>query len=465
MGKVNSKDLPEKQQQLGQFFTPDKTADFCLSHTEIVTPLVIEPSCGKGVFLDKIRAKSPNTIILGIELDEELEYVGEQVANLNFYDFDLLVGNDITFIGNPPYRTPACSLGDDVVFNRKPYLRKMCEKYGVTGIREEAVFFIIKSIDLILKNNVSGHIYYILPKTIFQNNSRSYKTFTGFLKNNVRLVSVNDIGQDFFGVTTDLCYVHFVVDGTRSDKFLWDGIESNLDSFYGVDEDLIPFQSIFKKTYLGSVPCESVLLSVKCEPREHFKERLIRLFSGQVGVMEGLSYQGEPHLRALKKGDINKLEVVSRYVEEIRRRVDTKDFQCDNFYKPIQHRHEIRFYFRHEALKKASFVYQLNPNPCRSFYFPGNPSKGCLDYHGFTDYDVNRNCSPSANRTVPVDGVENNLTDEFKLYWKETGRPYSDVFAYLSYILESDWYKDMKQKYQRFYFGIPREFDKKWLLK
>ena len=383
MAKVNTKDVPEKQNQLGQFFTPEATADFCLDRTAVTTPIVIEPSCGQGVFLDKIRRRFPGVEILGVELDEAAAaaYAGpERVELANFYDFDLLVGSELTFIGNPPYRTPACSLGDDPALNRRDYVRRLCAKYGITGIREEAVFFLVHSIDLMVRNDVKGHIYYILPKTIFRNNSRSYKTFTTFLRENARLVEVTDIGKEFSGVTTDLCYVHLAVDGTNSDVFTWNGAEARVDSFYGVDEDIIPFQAIFKKTYLGSVPCESVLMSCRDEPVGHFGHRMRTLFhAGAKNVYDLLCYKGVPHLKALQQGSKKKLAVVEQYVEEIRTLVPKEDFLNGDFYRPITHRSEERYYFRHEALKKASFVYQLNPKPGPGFYFPGNPAKGCND--------------------------------------------------------------------------------------
>lgn len=128
---------------------------------------------------------------------------------------------------------------------------------------------------------------------------------------------------------------------------------------------MIPFQRIFKKTYLGSVPCESVLLSVRNEPLEHFKKRLCDLITNDVtedNLIEMLSYNGEVHLAALKKKDINKIKVVLEYINEIKELLALEEFEKDVCYKPIQHRNEVRYYYRHDALKKASFLYQLNPN-------------------------------------------------------------------------------------------------------
>ena len=120
------------------------------------------------------------------------------------------------------------------------------------------------------------------------------------------------------------------------------------------------------------------------------------------------------------------------------------------------------YYFRCEKIKKnKNFVYELNPNPCKSFYFTGNPSHSSTDYFGFCNYDINRNVSPGANRTVPVDNIEDNLTDSFKVWWNaNTTEPYSEVFNYIIYISKTDWYKERKQNNKRFYFGIPKTFYK-----
>ncbi len=276
------------------------------------------------------------------------------------------------------------------------------------------------------------------------------------------------MGNDFEGVMRDLVYVQFSTN-VPEDMFLLNGDMASVDAFYGVEPDIIPFQQIFKKTYLGSVPCESIFLSCKDEPREEFQKRLVKLFRTEVtadNLVELLSHNGKPHLKALQKKDPKKVEVVLRYVEQAKALpgYDVGLFEDIRNYKPIAHRDENRWYFRHEFLKKAPFVYQINPNPCPSFSFPGNPSSTSGDYFRYCDYDMNRNSGPGANRTVPVDNVEQNLTDEFKAYWQENAKlPFVKVFDYLLHVSRSQWYADFKSQNQRFYFGVPKEFDKSFL--
>lgn len=463
---VTDKDVSNRHQLLGQYITPKDVVQFCLDRTDIHAKLIIEPSCGTGVFLNPIRAKFPDAKIRGWEVDPKLldQYVGDEpIFVRDFYDVEDVFLEPVHFIGNPPYRSPAYSLQ----YN-KSYVTKLRERYHVKGVREEAVLFLLKTVDLIKSSGVEGWISYILPKAIFKNNSRVFTAFLKFLRSHLRLLSVWDLGNEFEGVARDLVYAQFSTQ-RHIDYFLLNGIWTHVNDFYGVESDIIPFQRIFKKTYLGSVPCESIFLSCKHEPLLPFRGRLAMLFGSEVtkdNVIELLSYQGKPHLKALQKKDPEKIQVVLKYIRQTKELpgFDLELFRDLDNYKPIRHRDEDRWYFRHEFLKKAPFVYQINPNPCPSFYFPGNPSSSSGDYFGFCGYDVNRNSGPGANRTVPMDHVEANLTEGFKKYWrKHTDLPFEKVFDYLLYIKDSRWYREFKAQNQRFYFGVPQKFDKSFL--
>jgi hypothetical protein len=469
---VVNKDIPQKHNLLGQYITPSSVAEFCLSKIDISADLVIEPSCGTGVFLDKIRSKT-SAQILGIELDVDLakNYNGIEkvICPLNFYQFNEKLPPRVHFIGNPPYRSPAFSLSDESnpeVINIVKDLRK---KYNVEGIREEAALFILKTVDLMKQSGSKGSISYILPSAIFKNNSKVFTSFCNFIKSNLKLTSVWNLGDEFQGVMRNLIYVTLeTIDEHR--YFVYDGNKAEVDSFFGVSEKGWSFRDIFHKTYLGSVPCESIFLSVKDEPKEHLRERLYNLFTTAVdeqNLVPLLSYKGRPHLLALKKHNKNKISSVLDYVREV---PTLGGYDLDLFldidnYKPIVHRDEERYYFRHDFLKRASFVYQINPNPCRSFFFPGNPSNSSKDYFGYCDYDINRNSGPGANRTVPISNVEKNVKKPFMEYWNIStkGLPIKHVFDYMLHISKSDWYKNMKKQNQRFYFCVPLKFDESFL--
>src|SRR5271170_6533107 len=105
------KDIPNKQNLLGQFFTPDNVVSFCLDKIKC-TNYIIEPCCGTGNFLKQIKSRYKSKI-LAIELDNTLI---KDVLIENFYDHEEIFTEPITFIGNPPYHTPALSLTNRRIF-------------------------------------------------------------------------------------------------------------------------------------------------------------------------------------------------------------------------------------------------------------------------------------------------------------------------------------------------------------
>ena len=136
------------------------------------------------------------------------------------------------------------------------------------------------------------------------------------------------------------------------------------------------------------------------------------------------------------------------------------DFSNIEYYKTITHRTETRWYFRHKGLTTVSFIYIINSNPGPGFYFPGNPTKTSTDYFGYCDYDITRNSSPGACRTIPLKGLEDNITDEFKKWWNlNVNKDYTHIFDLFIKTHKSNWYKEMKKKYKRFYFGIPKDLN------
>jgi hypothetical protein len=252
------------------------------------------------------------------------------------------------------------------------------------------------------------------------------------------------------------------------------GVDEPVDEVMQLVSPDIPFQIIFKKTNLGSVPAESFLLSSPGETQIEFKDRLVKIFNSVTTVdslREDLKHKDKYNLKILSSKDSTKIDAklqqIAEYIADIRKNVsDLSIFSNIDNYKPIQHRKETRFYFRNKALKKCAFVYELNPNPCASFFFTSNPSDGSTDYFGYCGYDITRNSSPGCCRTVPLADVETNLTDDFKKYWIENvgeDVPYILVFSYIKYISESKWYREQKKQRRRFYFCIPKTFVTEWL--
>jgi len=452
---VTFKDLNKKKNQLGQFMTPDVISQVMIDNNTY-SGLIIEPSFGLGSFLYKLESKYPKNIKIGIEYDPELfdQYTGSStVLNQSFYQFQIpknIKFDSISFVGNPPYRTPAYSLKSE----DKDLIKELVKKYKLTGVKEEAIFFIAYAVSLIEQADVPGVIHWILPKTIFENSSKAFTNFRKFLNIHAPVIEMIDISENYPDVAQPLCIAKFLVNQKTNTNLT--------DSF--ILKDTITFQEIFIKTSLGSVPCESILLSCKDEPLSSFKERLENIFQKNINIRTELKYNGKYHLRALSGSSATeKFKILDSYVSEIKNTINVSDFSNDAYYKPISHRTEVRWYFRHPGLTKVSFIYIINPNPGKSFYFPGNPTKTSTDYFGYCEYDINRNSSPGANRTVSIENIEKNITPKFKKFWQEnTTAPITEIFNYILHISKSSWYKNYKSKYQRFYFGIPKTFDTSW---
>jgi predicted Zn-ribbon and HTH transcriptional regulator len=477
---LEEKNIQSKKYQLGQFFTPVDMVKDILSQIEIDSDIIIEPSFGGCGFIELLVEKFPDKKIVGVELDEEWFLKGkERFPNLelhhsNFYDIPAKLVYDtkkVSFVGNVPFRSPAYSLT-----THPKYVKQLSHKYEVTGIREEAVFFIIQTADIMITNEYEGGIHYIIPKSLVTNDSKFYKQFKLFLKKYFKIVSVLDVDPSKFDNVAQGLIVLSITTGGDDSNYLvnHNGIEELVDSVIQLENPDIPFQKIFKKTYLGSVPAESFLLSAPGETQEKFKDRLVKIFNNKVTALSlkiDLMADEKYHLKILSSKDTNKvdakLEQIAKYINNIKLKI--KDFTIFNDltnYPNIQHRKGTRFYFRNTALKNCGFVYELNPNPRPSFYFTSNPSAGSTDYFGYCDYDITRTSSPGCCRTIPLKDVENNLTDDFKEYWNANTNnlPYVFVYNYIKYVAESSWYKEQKRLRKRFYFCIPTKFVKEWLV-
>jgi hypothetical protein len=472
------KNIQDKKYTLGQFFTPQHICSQLLTDLNLSDALIIEPSFGTGHFLMALK-HLPNQKI-GIELDPDLfsETLADdktKLLNRNFYDFTINTSQRLVFVGNPPFRTPAFSLT-----THKAFISKLTKNHRVLGIREEAVFFILHTIDLIRTNGGHGELHYIIPLTLLKNNSKFYTRFKQYLKDECHFARITSLkGKEFEGVAQDLVFMSLHIrpktkqthPSTDQQMVMADDQLVPLDEYLCLGaSDAIPFQQIFIKTYLGSVPCESLLMSTPEECRENFQRRLQSIIADKTittkTLYERLQHNGRFHLKIFEKpyesiAVQDKLKQILSYVHNIQEKTGIlKEFaNLDNF-KPINVRDGIRFYFRCKKLKRGkNFVYELNPNPCPSFYFTGNPSHSSTDYFGFCEYDCNRNVSPGANRTVPIANLEDNLTSSFKDWWSaNTTEPLTEVFSYIMFVAKTSWYRARKKANKRFYFSIPSKF-------
>lgn len=477
---LEEKNIQSKKYLLGQFFTPTDLASQILQIIQIDSDIIVEPSFGGCGFIEPMITHCPDARIVGVELDKPWydqaveRFPDLELYNKNFYDIDHELTFDtkrVSFVGNVPFRSPAYSLT-----THKKYVKSLAHQYGVTGIREEAVFFIIKTADIMIRNGYQGGIHYVIPKSLITNDSKFYKQFKLFLKKYFRIVSVFDVDPaKFDNVAQGLIVLSMQAGGDSSNYMIkHNGADEAVDSVIQLQSPDIPFQQIFKKTYLGSVPAESFLMSAPEESVGEFQARLIRIFSKPTTITslrEDLKHKDRYHLKILSNKDSDKVDAklaqIVDYVNDVKTSVKDylKLFNDPKNYVSIQQRKETRFYFRNADLRRCGFVYELNPNPQPSFYFTSNPSDGSTDYFGYCEYDVSRNSSPGCCRTVPIKDIKDNLTDDFKTYWNANtnGLPYEFVFAYIKYVSDSAWYKEQKKLRRRFYFCLPQTFVSTWL--
>lgn len=468
MKNSTSKNSSSKKQVLGQYNTPEETIIELFKNIkgfDFNKYIFLEPSFGSGNIVKYVKDNCNFKKKIGYEIDDSYLYVIDTLQDndtileiKNFYDLKNNGSNEPLFIfGNPPYRTPnQSSLTHPNVIK---YLRG---KYNVSGIKEEAIYFILQTIDI---SPTNSEVFYILPKTIFQNPTKAFKTFRDIFNTFVTLKSIVDIKNMFDNVDQDLVLCHFTCIKPEKNNYdvYYNGEDVKLNDIWY--DDVFTYYDIFKKTYLGSVPAESVFLSCSGESLNEFKDRLQNIFDidtivNDNNLIELSSYDGYPHLSDLKNKKIDKIRTVVSYINQIKERehFDLTIFSDENNYKIINHRKEMRYYFRHESLKSFDFVYLLNPNPQPSFYFTGNPTKISTDYFGYCEYDINRNSSPGGTRTVPINGIENNLKQQFIQFWNDnTDRPLVDIFEYLMEISKSEWWLKRKKIYNKQYFCVPKK--------
>ena len=252
---IELKNIQSGKEVHGQYMTPVNLAKDLLSGIELSDGLYIEPSFGTGNFIDALLSLGIEPInIIGVELYKNMvdEYKSKNsnlsLINENFYDFKYSTKKKVIFVGNLPFRTPASSLT-----THKDEVKRLAKKYNIKGMREECVFFLLKLTELLQDNN-GGELHLILPKIIFTNNSKFFVRFNEFLDQTYELIGNRDVSADHFeNVALDMCFISLRLREEVSTKKK------------DVVTDYWAHNKMFKRTYLGSVPCESIFLSVRNE--------------------------------------------------------------------------------------------------------------------------------------------------------------------------------------------------------
>lgn len=88
---------------LDRYYTPNGLARTLTEILEIGPPrVVVEPSCGPGAFIRAARARWPRALVLGIDLDPDLQADDPPPIRGDFLTTDLGIVPDLV-LGNPPF--------------------------------------------------------------------------------------------------------------------------------------------------------------------------------------------------------------------------------------------------------------------------------------------------------------------------------------------------------------------------
>ena len=140
----------------GQYFTPEIVADFMLSLANIdKQSAVLEPACGKGVFLKLLEQKKYNNVT-AYEIDSALAAEFEGIRYESFISAAIRKKFDLV-IGNPPYirwKNLEQELKDELACSHlwNEYFNSLCDYLYI---------FILKSIELLREN---GQLIFICPE-------------------------------------------------------------------------------------------------------------------------------------------------------------------------------------------------------------------------------------------------------------------------------------------------------------
>jgi adenine-specific DNA-methyltransferase len=175
------------RKKMGQYFTPKNIRDVLMNCLpKINNPLVLEPSCGSGEFLQSIYEYFDKPSIDALELDKKLVKICKDNFNANIINADTLeydLQNKYDFvIGNPPY------------FEFKPN-SNIKEKYKdvLRGRPNIYSCFIKLGLD-VLKDG--GHLAYVVPTSM--NSGAYFSKLRKYIIDNAEIEKIIMFDDDTF---------------------------------------------------------------------------------------------------------------------------------------------------------------------------------------------------------------------------------------------------------------------------
>jgi|LWDU01.1.fsa_nt_gi adenine-specific DNA-methyltransferase len=173
-----SKLIQKSKNKYGQYFTPQLIVDYMISLSSInKKSTILEPSSGKGVFIDTL-VKGGYKNIIGYEVDAALSENSPFVINESFVSVNIDKKFNL-IIGNPPYirwKNLEPELKEELNNNNlwNEYANSLCDY---------SYIFIIKSVEL-LKNG--GELIFITPEywlnTTHSQKLRNYMIENGYFE-------------------------------------------------------------------------------------------------------------------------------------------------------------------------------------------------------------------------------------------------------------------------------------------
>lgn len=175
INKTNLQQMTDKN-KFGQYFTISVIADFMVSLiTHEKDSKILEPSCGKGIFLDHLTAKGYSNLS-AFEIDKSLGAKYDFIKFISFLQVPITDKYDVV-IGNPPYirwknLEPELKkeLENDYLWNK--YFNSLCDYLFI---------FILKSIEHLSEN---GELIFICTEywmnTTHSMTLRNYMCQKGF---------------------------------------------------------------------------------------------------------------------------------------------------------------------------------------------------------------------------------------------------------------------------------------------
>jgi len=147
----------KQAKNIGQYFTPAYVADFMIGLSEVPkSAQILEPACGKGVFLKLLKEKGYKSIV-GYEIDKTLEPITDAKIFFKSFVSEKINQKFDLIIGNPPYirwKNLDQELKDELNKNElwQRYFNSLCDYLCI---------FILKSVEL-LKDG--GELIFITPE-------------------------------------------------------------------------------------------------------------------------------------------------------------------------------------------------------------------------------------------------------------------------------------------------------------